>query len=378
MSRGLLLYKTKVVLPSQSDWVRKIMEEGHCSAEGGHAGAFRTLKRISNSFYWKGMKKDVYQFVAECAICQRHKYQAMKPAGLLQPLTIPEQIWEDVSMDFISGLPKSRGFELLLVVVDRLSKYSHFILLKHPYTAQSVADRFVRDVVRLHGVPRSIVSDRDSIFMSGFWKEVFRLQGTTLAMSSAYHPESDGQTEVLNRCIETYLRCFVSEQPKAWILWVHWAEYWYNTAYQTAAGMTPFEAVYGRKPPVIARFLPAESNVAAVAREIQDRDEVLRQLKYNLQRAQQRMVKQANVHRREVIYEVGDKVFLKLRPHRQQSVCSRVFQKLAPRYYGPFTEGRSPTNYSRQQNLEYTQCSTFLSSRRQWDSMSRYKSCQGA
>ncbi|KZV43626.1 transposon Ty3-G Gag-Pol polyprotein [Dorcoceras hygrometricum] len=160
--------------------------------------------------------------------------------------------------------------------------------------------------------------------------------GTKLAMSSAYHPESDGQTEVLNRCIETYLRCFALEQPRAWSTWVHWAEYWYNTWFQIAAQMTPFEAVYGRKPPVITRFLPCESKVAAVARELGDRDEVLRQLRYNLERAQQRMAKHANLHRRNVTFEVGDRVFLKLRPHRQQSICSRVFQKLAPKFYGPF------------------------------------------
>ncbi|KZV39492.1 hypothetical protein F511_28156 [Dorcoceras hygrometricum] len=154
LSHGLLLYKTKLVLPSNSRWIIKIMEEGHSSTEGGHAGAFRTLKRIFNCFFWKGMKRDVYQFVAECLVCQKQKYQAMKPTGLLQPLAIPEQVWEDISMDFISGLHKSRWFEVLLVVVDRLSKYGHFILLKHPYTAQSVADKFVKEIVRLHGVPR--------------------------------------------------------------------------------------------------------------------------------------------------------------------------------------------------------------------------------
>ncbi|KZV25320.1 peroxidase 64 [Dorcoceras hygrometricum] len=336
LEHGTLFYKGRLVLPAHSRWTTLIMEECHGSVEGGHAGAFRTLHRITNSFFWDGMKKEVYTFVAECAVCQQHKYQATKPAGLLQPLPIPDQIWTDISMDFITGLPRSKGFDVLFVVVDRLSKYGHFIMLKHPYTAQIVAERFVKEVVRLHGVPCSIVSDCDSIFMSMFWKELFRLQGTKLAMSSAYHPESDGQTEVLNRCIETYLRCFTSEQPRNWSAWIHWAEYCYNTSFQTAAGMSPFEVVYGRKPPTIIRFLPGESKVAAVSRDLSDRDEILRQLKFNLGRAQQRMIKFANVHRRDIAFQVGDMVFLKLRPHRQQSVCPRVYQKLAPRYYGPF------------------------------------------
>ncbi|KZT76819.1 hypothetical protein F511_46156 [Dorcoceras hygrometricum] len=118
MTHGTLLYKGKLVLPSESKWTQQIMVECHSSAEGGHAGAFRTMKRIANGFFWRGMKKAVYDFVAGCLVCQKHKYQALKPAGLLQPLAIPDLIWEDISMDFISGLPKSRGFDVLFVIVD--------------------------------------------------------------------------------------------------------------------------------------------------------------------------------------------------------------------------------------------------------------------
>lgn len=165
---------------------------------------------------------------------------------------------------------------------------------------------------------------------------MFKLQGTKLNMSSSYHPESDGQTEVLNRCLESYLRCFASEQPKSWSHWIPWAEFWYNTTYHISIGRTPFEVVYGRQAPNMLRFLSNETKVAAVALELNERDEALSQLKEHLLRAQQQMKKYADMKRRDVKFEVGEWVFLKLRPHRQHSVIKRINQKLAARFYGPF------------------------------------------
>ena len=192
-------------------------------------------------------------------------------------------------MDFIDGLLPSQGKSTILVVMDRLTKYAHFCALQHPYTTASVAHIFVENIAKLHGSPRSIVSDRDKIFTSSFWTELFRLQGTQLNMSTAYHPQTDGQTEVVNRCLENYLRCFTSDKPKEWVKWLPWAEWWYNTSYHSSIKMTPFEAVYGQPPPTITKYVPGSSKVDQVDKELMDRNKIIQLLKDNLIAAQARM-----------------------------------------------------------------------------------------
>ncbi|KAL0342684.1 UNVERIFIED_CONTAM: Transposon Ty3-G Gag-Pol polyprotein [Sesamum calycinum] len=172
----------------------------HDSALGGHSGINGTLHRLKMLFYWPTVKEEVQTWIRECETCQRSKHENNAYPGLLQPLPIPEQAWSCISMDLIEGLPQSYGKDSILVVFDRLTKYSHFIPLKHPYTTVSIAK------VQLHGLPVSIVSDRDRIFTSNFWKELFGLTGVSLDMSSAYHPQTDGQTERINQCLENYLR----------------------------------------------------------------------------------------------------------------------------------------------------------------------------
>ena len=143
-------------------------------------------------------------------------------------------------MDFVEGFPKVGGKSVILTVVDRFSKYAHFIPLGHPYSANSVARAFFDEIVRLHGFPCSIVSDRDPVFTSSFWKELFRLAGVQLLLSSAFHPQTDGQSEVTNRTITMYLRCLAGDRPRSWLQWLPWAEFCYNSSYQTAIGVSPF------------------------------------------------------------------------------------------------------------------------------------------
>lgn len=333
---GLFCYNNRVVIPPGSPFIAQLLHEHHDTPVGDNFGVLRTFKRLSRQFYWPSMHKVVMEYVSKCDICQRAKSQTLSPAGLLQPLPIPHQIWEDVSMDFVDGLPRSSHHTSILVVVDRLSEAAHLIPLAHPYTTSQVATRFINTVVRLHGIPRSILSDRDPIFQSNFWRELWKQSSTKLRMSSAYHPQSDGQTEVVNRCIEQFFRCFVQHRPTQWSGLLPWAEYWYNTTYHSSTGMTLFEAQYGRQPLLMPRYEIGSSLVNEVDEQLQDRDEVLSELKEHLQAANNRMKQTADRRRRDVEFEVEDWVFLRLQPYRQKSMFKRSSQKLANRFFGPF------------------------------------------
>ena len=170
-----------------------------------------TYWRAFTLFHWVGLKKQVADWVQQCQVCQQAKHERTVSGGLLQPLPVPHRPWKDITTDFIDGLPKSEGFEVILVVVDHFTKYAHFLPLKHLYTTHSVAT-----IVRLHGVPASIAFDRDKVFTSSFWKKLFTKIDTKLCYSTAYHPQTDGQSERVNQCLEQYLRCAVHDSTARW------------------------------------------------------------------------------------------------------------------------------------------------------------------
>jgi hypothetical protein len=192
-------------------------------------------------------------------------------------------------MDFIEGLPKSGTMDCILVVVDRFSKYGHFLALAHPFSATKVAKLFLENIYKLHGMPDNIVSDRDRVFTSLFWQQLFSLSGTQLCMSSAYHPQSDGQTERVNQCIETYLRCFVHACPSKWYQWLDVAEFWYNTNFHSALNCSPFEVLYGQPPRHFGLQPGSAVTISDLSTWLHDHEVVSKLVQQHLLCAQDRM-----------------------------------------------------------------------------------------
>jgi hypothetical protein len=214
----------------------------------GHLGYQKTISAVKSEYYWRDMKREIADFIAKCLECQKVKAEYRHPTGFLQPLPNPEWKWEVVTMDFITRFPRtSKQHDTIMVVVDKLTKFAHFIHMKTTNKATDVADIYMREVACLHGVPKTIVSDRDAKFTSKFWKGLFKGFRTNLNFSTTYHPKLDGKTKRVNQVIEDMLRMYVMDKPSKWEDYLHLVEFSYNNGYQASLKMSPFEALYGRK-----------------------------------------------------------------------------------------------------------------------------------
>jgi hypothetical protein len=279
------------------------------------------------------MKAFVHNFVDQCQTCLQAKLDRAAYPGKLQPLPVPKRAWDTISI--IDGLPRSGSANCIFVVVDKFSKYGHFISLLQPYTAATVAHSFINNVYKLHGLPAVIILDRDLVFTSKLWQHLFKLTDTQLQLSSSYHPQTDGQTERVNQCLETFLRCFASACPRKWKEWLPAAEFWYNTSFHSALGRSPFEVLYGRQPRTLGITVD-DATPATLSSWLQERSAMQELVRQHLLCAQTRMKCQADKCRSERCFEINDWVYLKLQPYVQSLVMSRSHHKLGFKYFGPF------------------------------------------
>ena len=248
MEDGRLFVKGQWYVPGNKELNNKILKAEHDSRVAGHFGQFKTLERIKANFYWPKMDQEVEEYVRSCDSCQQNKATRHKKYGLLDPLDIPNRPWDDISMDFIVGLPESSGHMKIWVVVDRFSKMAHFIPLSTDTPIKEIANIFLREIWRLHGLPNSVVSDRDSRFQSKFWLCVMELLDVDVRMSTAFHPQTYGQTERVNQILEQYLRSYCSYQQDDWAELLPLAEHAYNSAVSETTKVSRLEANYTFSP----------------------------------------------------------------------------------------------------------------------------------
>nr|KAJ0218923.1 hypothetical protein LSAT_V11C300143610 [Lactuca sativa] len=331
LHEGFLFKGNQLCIPDSSLRLQ-IIRELHGE---GHVGRDRTLQLVQSSYFWPTMRKEVGRYVKRCRICQVSKGTSTN-AGLYMPLPVPSQPWVDISMDFVLGLPRTqRGSDSIFVVVDRFSKMVHFIPCKKTTDAVNVAQLFFRDVYRLHGLPSSIVSDRDTRFLSHFWRSLCKMVNTQLNFSSAYHPQTDGQTEVVNRSLGNILRCLVGDHVKTWDQKLCQAEFAHNHANNRSTGYSPFQVVYSVQPrgPLDLMSLPVSR---VVPKKVQDfvggLHDVHRAIHDNLVRANSKYKQDADKKRRQVDFEVGDFVWAVLTKDR---FSVGEYNKLSAKKIGP-------------------------------------------
>jgi hypothetical protein len=237
-----------LVAPIDPEIKKIILDEAHKSKFSIHPGSTKMYQDMKRNFWWSNMKVDIAKYVAECDTCQRMKASHLKSAGVLQPLSIPMWKWDDITMDFIVGLPlTARKNDSIWVILDRLTKTAHFITMHTTYSAQQYAELYMDQIVRLHGILKTIISDRGTQLVARFWEQLHECLGTKLIRSSSYHLQTDGQTERINQILEDMLRASILHFDKSWDKCLSLAEFSYNNIYQVSLKMAPFDALYGRR-----------------------------------------------------------------------------------------------------------------------------------
>jgi transposase InsO family protein len=323
----------QVMVPNDVDLRRTILRHYHDGAMAGHPGGTRLCELVSRTFWWPRLARDAEDYVLSCDLCQRNKPQSGKTPGTLQALPIPANPWDSVSLDFVVSLPKTEGgYDAVTVFVDRLTKMAHLAPTTTTCTAEQAARLFFDNVVRLHGVPKDIVSDRDSKFTSKFWGALSELLGVKLRMSTAYHPQTDGQTERTNRTLGDMLRNFAGKEPTTWDTHLSAAEFALNNAVNRITGRSPFFLNYGFHP-ALPIWRELDVNVPAAKRFAQSFVTRLTEAKACMEAAQQRTADYYNRNKKDVSFQPEQPVMLSTKNLRKLAKGPR---KLLPRWVGPF------------------------------------------
>ena len=245
---GMIVKGQRMYVLEYGELKRDIMEEVHSSAYAMHPGSTKMYKTLKEHYWWNGMKKEIASFVPRCLTCQQVKAEHLRPMGKIQLLPIPVWKWEKITMDFVIGLPQTqRQHDVIWVIVDRLTKSAHFLPVNVEDSLEKLAQLYVDEIVRLHGVPGLIVSDRDPTFTSRFWPSLQTDLGTRLHFNTTFLPQMDGRSERTIQTLEDVLRACVMEFKGSWDTHLALMEFAYNNSYQTSIEMAPFEALYGRK-----------------------------------------------------------------------------------------------------------------------------------